>query len=148
MLSAGKTQSVVDKGGTMRSGLTRITAAVAASAVAVLVVAMAVQAAQPSDPGSPPSLGWTPSTAGGFAFGLAGVGKTATQTFTLANSGGSASAALTVTLTDAPGLSITEDNCTGTSLGPNKSCTVTVAYAPTASGPSSATLNAHGKKAA
>src|SRR5262245_20086233 len=133
----------------MRRRWTGITLAVAASVAAVLAVTMAGQAAgPPSDPGSPPSLGWTPSIAGGFGFGLVGVGKTATQTFTLTNSGGSASAALTVTLTGAPGLSITEDNCTGTSLGPAKSCTVTVEYAPTTSGPSRATLNAKGKKAA
>lgn len=128
---------------------TGITAAVATSVVAMLVFAMAGQAGgPPSNPGSPPSLDWTPSTAGGFDFGLLGVGKTATQTFTLTNSGGSASAALTITLSDAPGLSITEDNCSGTSLGPGKSCTVDVEYAPTTSGPSSATLNASGKKAA
>src|SRR5262249_62171991 len=124
MLSAGKTQSVVDKGGTMRSGLTRITAAVAASAVAVLVVAMAVQAAQPSDPGSPPSLGWTPSTAGGFAFGLVGVGKTATQTFTLPNSAGGASSALTGSLTAGRRPARTGGRRNRPSLGPRKDCTV------------------------
>ena len=133
----------------MHRGWASITTAVGACAVAVLVFAVAGQAGgPPSDPGSPPSLGWTPSTAGGFDFGLVGVGKTATQTFTLSNSGGSASAALTITLSDAAGLSLTEDNCTGTSLGPGKSCTVTVEYAPTASGPTRATLNAQGKKAA
>jgi hypothetical protein len=133
----------------MRRRSTGITGSVAVFAVAMLVVAVAGQAGgPPSDPGSPPSLDWTPSTAGSFGFGLVGVGKTATQTFTLTNSGGSASAALTVTLTDAPGLSITEDDCTGTSLGPAKSCTVTVEYAPTTSGSTSATLNASGKKAA
>src|SRR5262245_10276311 len=125
----------------MRRRRTRFSGAVVASAVVVLVVAVAGQA------GGPPSLAWSPSTSDSFDFGLTGVGKTATQTFTLINSGGSASAALTVTLTGPEAFAITEDNCSDTSLGPRKSCTVTVEYAPTASGPGSATLNASGKKA-
>src|SRR5262245_52866978 len=127
----------------MRRRRTRFSGAVVASAVVVLVVAVAGQA------GGPPSLAWSPSTSDSFDFGLTGVGKTATQTFTLTNSGGSASAALTVTLSGPAAFTITEDNCSHTSLGPRKSCTVTVEYAPTASGPSGdATLNASGKKAA
>jgi len=129
------------KGDAMRNRRSRIIGALAACAVTVLVVAVAGQA------GGPPSLAWSPSTDDSFGFGLVGVGKTVSQTFTLTNSGGSASAALTVTLTGPPELSITEDNCSETSLGPRKSCTVTVEYAPTASGPAgAATLNASGKK--
>src|SRR5262245_45515112 len=125
----------------MRNRRSRIIGALAACAVTVLVVAVAGQA------GGPPSLAWSPSTNDSFGFGLVGVGKTVSQTFTLTNSGGSASAALTVTLTGPPELSITEDTCSETSLGPRKSCTVTVEYAPTASGPArAATLDASGKK--
>jgi CHRD domain/Cep192 domain 4 len=127
----------------MRRGWSRIMGGVVVSAVAALVVVVTVQA------GGPPSLDWSPSTGGSFDYGLTGVGKTAAQTFTLSNSGGSASAALSVTLSGPAAFTITEDNCSGTSLGPRKSCTVTVEYAPTASGPSGpATLNATGKKAA
>ena len=127
----------------MRRGWTRIAGAMAAAAVVVLLAPVAGQA------GRPPSLAWAPSASGSFDYGMTGVGKTATQTFTLTNSGGSASAALTVTLSGPAAFTITEDNCTGTSLGPDKWCTVTVQYAPTASGPSGdATLNASGKKAA
>jgi hypothetical protein len=98
--------------------------------------------------GGPPSIAWSPSSGGGFDYGSVAVGHDSSQTFTLANSGGSASAALTVTLTGSPSFSITDDSCTGTSTGPRKSCTVTVDYAPTASaGAETATLSAQGKKA-
>jgi hypothetical protein len=98
-----------------------------------------------------PVLAWSPTTSSGtYDFGTVdGVGgKTATQTFTLTNSGDSASAMLTVTLPGSSAFSIIVDGCTATSLGPNKSCGVTVTFAPTVSGESdSATLTAQGKKA-
>ena len=130
----------------MRKRVVRIMLAAAVAAGALLVVVVGGQAG-----GSPPtpSIDWSPSTSGGFDFGLVAVGKTASQTFTLTNSGGSASAALTVTLSGPPTVTITDDTCTATSLGPGKSCTVTVQYAPTTSGPSGeVTLEATGKKAA
>jgi len=114
---------------------------VAALASVVLLLVAAVGQA-----GGPPSIGWSPSTSGSFGYGLVAVGHTSSQTFTLSNSGGSASAALTVALSGAPAFAITDDQCTGTSIGPNKSCSVTVEYAPTVSGASSATLTANGKK--
>jgi len=118
--------------------------AIAATVVGVLLAVAAVGWA-----GGPPSIDFSPSTSGAFDFGLLGVGHTASQTFTLTNSGGSASAALEVTLTGASAFSITDDGCTGTSLGPRKSCTVTIEYAPTAPGAAeTATLVAQGKKAA
>ena len=126
--------------------ITRIMLAVALGAGALLAVVTGGQARGVS---RTPSIDWSPSTTGGFDFGLVAVGKTALQTFTLTNSGGSASAALTVTLSGPPTVTIAEDNCTATSLGPGKSCTVTVEYAPTTSGPSGAVrLEATGKKAA
>ena len=130
----------------MRKRVVRIMLAAAVAAGASLVVVVGGQAG-----GSPrtPSIDWSPSTSGGFDFGLVAVGKTASQTFTLTNSGGSASAALTVTLSGPPTVTITDDTCTATSLGPGKSCTVTVQYAPTSSGPGGeVTLEASGKKAA
>jgi len=120
----------------------RLGAVAVACAAAVLAVAMGGQADRS------PSLEWSPTTNGSFDFGLVGVGKTASQTFTLTNSGGSASAALTVELSGPAAFTITDDTCTATSLGPRKSCTVSVEYAPTASGASgAATLDANGVKA-
>ena len=96
-----------------------------------------------------PVLGFTPSTNGAFDYGTVVVGQTAPQTFTLTNSGGSASASLTIALTGSAAFTKTADTCTPGSLGPGKSCSVTVVYSPTAAGQSdSATLTAKGKKAA
>jgi hypothetical protein len=116
--------------------------------VAVAAVTGMLLAATAGQAGGPPSIDWSPSTGGSFGYGLVGVGHTSSQTFTLTNSGGSASAALTVTLTGSGAFTLAADNCTGTSLGPRKSCDVTVEYAPTTSGAFTATLDANGKKAA
>ena len=98
--------------------------------------------------GGPPSLAWEPSTGGAFDYGLVGVGHESLQRFTLTNSGGSASAQLTVVLAGPAAFTVTADTCDG-SLGPRKSCAVTVRFAPTGSGPSGpATLHASGVKAA
>jgi hypothetical protein len=127
----------------MMGGSIRIFVVVAAAALGLLLFAALGQA------GGSPSLSWSPSTQGGFDFGTVGVGDNQSQTFTLTNSGGSASADLTVSVTGPETFTVTSDGCSGTSLGPNKSCTVTVEYAPTASGTSApATLEAQGKKAA
>src|SRR6266545_586956 len=96
-----------------------------------------------------PSLAFTPSTNGAYDYGTVVVCQTASQTFTLTNSGGSATAALTVALTGSAAFTKTADACTATSLGPGKSCSVTVVYSPTAAGQSdTATLAASGRKAA
>jgi hypothetical protein len=120
-------------------GLVRIM--VAAAAVAVTLLAPGAGQA-----GGPPSLAWSPSTSGSFDYGTVGVGHNASQTFTLTNSGGSSTARLTVTLSGSAAFTKTADTCKA--LGPGKSCTVTVQYAPTASGASTATLNGRGKKTA
>jgi hypothetical protein len=115
----------------------------------VLAWGGAAQAAQ-----VPPALAWSPTTSGTYDFGIVdGVGgKTPTQTFTLTNSGGSSTGTLApVALTNTSGtaFSITSDRCSGLSLGPRKSCQVTVEYAPTTSGESDiATLTATGEHAA
>src|SRR6266542_3552007 len=96
-----------------------------------------------------PALAFTPSTNGAYDYGTVVVCQTASQTFTLTNSGGSATAALTVALTGSAAFTKTADACTATSLGPGKSCSVTVVYSPTAAGQSdTATLTASGRKAA
>lgn len=71
------------------------------------------------------------------------------QTFVLKNSGGSATVALTVSLSGSVAFTKRADSCTATSLGPNKMCSVTVTYAPTTTGTSdSATLTGPVKKRA
>jgi hypothetical protein len=95
--------------------------------------------------GAPPSLAWSPSTGGSFDYGMVAVGHDSSQTFTITNSGGSASSKLTISLSGSASFAITANDCK--SLGPGKSCTVAVNYAPTASaGPEMATLSADGNK--
>lgn len=98
-----------------------------------------------------PSIAWSPATSGAFDFGTVFSGSSS-QTFTLTNTGSTATSALKVTLTLASGSSgftITADACSATSLGPKKTCTVSVSYAFTANGESdSATLTATSKKPA
>lgn len=71
---------------------------------------------------------------------------TDSQTFTLANSGGKASGKLAVTVGGAAQFTVTADTCTGTSLKPGRSCTVTVQFAPADSELVTATLTAASKK--
>src|SRR6266511_2364412 len=122
----------------------RLVRTVGALAVAV---ALLVPAAGQAD--GEPALAFTPSTNGAYDYCTVVVGQTASQTFTLTNSGGSATAALTVALTGSAAFAKTADACTATSLGPGKSCSVTVVYSPTVVGQSdTATLTASGRKAA
>ncbi len=69
---------------------------------------------------------------------------------TLTSNGGSATSALKITLAPPTGFTIKTDACTSTSLGPGKSCTVTVTYtAPAAPGQASqATITAASNKPA
>jgi uncharacterized repeat protein (TIGR01451 family) len=68
------------------------------------------------------------------------------QLFTFTNTGTKGTSALTVSLSGASAFTIAADNCTGTSLGKGKSCTVTVRFAPAAAGPVTATLRAISKQ--
>src|SRR5215218_4031584 len=96
-----------------------------------------------------PALDWSPATNGAYDFGTVTVGQTASQTFTLTNSGGSATGILTVALSGSSAFTKTADGCTMISLGPRRSCNVTVEYAPTtADQHDSGTLSATGKKPA
>lgn len=97
--------------------------------------------------GGSPSIAWSPS--GSYDYGAVTPGQTASKTFTLTNSGGSATGMLSVSLSGsgATAFSITSNTCGGTALGKGKSCAVTVRFAPTTAGQSySATLTATGKK--
>jgi hypothetical protein len=116
----------------------------AAAAVAVAMLSVGASAAQA---GTPPALGFSPSSG---TFGPVGAGSTTSaETFTLMNSGGSATGALTISLSGpgAAAFTITSDTCSATSLGPKKRCAVMVTYTATSSGNSdTATLTATGKK--
>lgn len=97
--------------------------------------------------GGAPAIAWSPATNGTYDYGAVAPGQTASQTFTLTNSGGSATGMLSVSLFGSSAFSITSNACTGTALGKGKSCAVTVQYAPTTAGQSdTATLTASGKK--
>jgi hypothetical protein len=92
-----------------------------------------------------PSLSFTPSS---WTAGPIASGTTTSQTFTLTNTGGMASGTITVTLSGSAAFTTIADTCTGRSLGPDKSCSVTVQYAPTSNGESdTATLSANGEHA-
>lgn len=94
---------------------------------------------------APPLLTFTPSS---WTAGPIASGTTTTQTFKLTNTGGKASGALTITLPAASAFSTTADTCTGRSLGPGMSCSVTVQYAPASNGENdTATLAATGTQA-
>ena len=105
-------------------------------AVAVL---LGLPAAVASAGGAPAALGFQPSA---HAYGQVSVGQTSERQFRLANTGGRASSALTVTVSGLRGFTITADTCTGTSLGPGKSCAVTVRFTPVAVGAATATVAA------
>jgi len=119
-------------------------AAVVVGVTAGLVLASGVGVASAA---GGPVLTWSPTTsAGSYSYAPLVPGRTASQTFTLTNTGTSATSALAVTLAG-PAFTKTADGCTGTSLGPNKSCQVTVRYAPTGYGQSdTATLTASNNK--
>ena len=115
-----------------------------AALIAVGVLGLALLLPTAGQAARAPATAFNPSS---YDYGTVDAGTTASKTFTLTNSGGSATAALTVSLTGASAFSKTADTCTATSLGPNKSCSVTVQYAPTTDGASdSATLTASSKK--
>ena len=125
-------------------GWRRVAAAAAVAALAAAVAGLAGAGPATAKP-KPPVLAFTPSS---HDYGQVTTGQTASQAFTLTNSGGQATGRLKVTLTGAAGFSITGDRCSGRSLGPGKSCTVSVGFAPTSLGTVTATLTAAGKKPA
>ena len=88
----------------------------------------------------PAALAFIPSP---FDFGQVGTGQTSSpQTFTLANTGGQATGALTDTLTGAAAFTVTGDTCTGISLVAGGTCTVAVRFAPASIATDTATLTA------
>ena len=121
----------------------RSTRALATLAVAVTALGLAA----PAQAGTSPVLAFTSSPSP--AFGSVAVGSSLDRTFTLTNTGGSASAAITASVAPTGAFTIPTggNKCTGVSLGPKKTCTITVRYTPAAAGASdSATLTASAKK--
>ena len=100
-------------------------------------------------PSGPPSLTFSHSSSP-YNYGSVTVGNTASQVFTLTNSGGSGSGVLKLaplSPTSTP-FHTTNDHCSATSLGPGMSCSVTVIFAPTGPGLNTATLTATSAKGA
>ena len=106
-------------------GLIRIIGAAAATAAAVVTLAFAATVGQAA---RPPVIAWSPASP--FDYGTVDVGQADSQTFALTNSGGSATGMLSVTLGGAAEFTITADACSGTALGPGKTCNVMVQYPP------------------
>jgi centrosomal CEP192-like protein len=92
--------------------------------------------------GAPPPTAFSPT----FWVTAIHAGTSATKEFTLTNTGGNATGALTLTIFPSGPFTISADGCTGVSLGPDKSCKVTVQYAPVTAGTDRAGLTAASKK--
>ena len=125
----------------MRGLMRRV--AVVAGGVVVLGGVAGMAAGVASAKAEPPALAFSQSSPG---YGSVTVGKKVSQVFTLTNSGGKASGALKLSVSGSGAFSITSDRCQGRSLGPGKSCTVAVKFAPAGAGPETATLTATGVK--
>src|SRR5438105_3615101 len=97
-----------------------------AGAGMVLAAATVILGAGAAAAAGGPVLAFTPSP---FDYGQVSVGQTATETFTLANTGGKASGMVTFTLPGSAEFTITAVTCPGIGLGPGKTCKVTVQFA-------------------
>jgi hypothetical protein len=98
---------------------------------------------------SAPALSWSPSSNGVYDYGTVAAGGGSMQAFTLTNSGGTATGSLAIALSGSAAFVKTADSCSAISLGPNKSCAVSVRYAPAVASPAdTGTLTATSKKPA
>jgi hypothetical protein len=85
--------------------------------------------------GTAPVLTWSPTTSvHAYSYRALNPGETASQVFTLTNSGSPASTAVKLTLTGPAAFTLTADYCSGKRLGAGASCTVTVRYTPASYG--------------
>jgi hypothetical protein len=108
----------------------------------VVLVALALIAPASARAGDPPPMAFSPE----FWATAIHSGTSRTNDFTLTNSGRNATGVLTLTISPSGPFTISVDGCTGVSLGPGKSCTVTVRYAPVTAGTTWAGLTAISKK--
>jgi hypothetical protein len=113
-----------------------LVAAAAALALVGLPTGVASAAAGPAE------LALQPAP---YDFGQVSVGERPERTFTLGNTGGRASGALTFRVSGSAAFTIIADTCPP-SLGPGKTCAVSVRFAPTATGTVTATLTAANKR--
>ncbi len=82
-----------------------------------------------------PALSWSPLTsAHAYRYRVINPGETASQVFTLTNTGGPTSTPVEVALTGSAAFTMTADSCSGQRLGTGASCTVTVQYSPASYG--------------
>jgi hypothetical protein len=117
------------------------TIGVLGAAAAMLLATVAVQAS------GAPKLAWSPSTSGSYDYGTldAWRGRDKLGHVHPQKLGRHGSGTLAIALSGSAAFTETADGYTGRSLGPKKSCGVTVEYAPTANSESdSATLTANG----
>jgi len=116
------------------------------SVVATLVALSLTTAGAAAKPGPMPVF--SPQSNGVYDYGIVPIGSHSDQTFTLTNAGGTATAALAVSLSGSSAFTKVADTCSAVSLGPAKRCTITVRYLPTASAAATATLTATSVKPA
>lgn len=117
----------------------------AALAAATALVLVGLPASVASAGAAPAVLAFRPAP---YDYGHVTVGQKPERVFTLANAGGRASSSMTVQVSGSTAFSVTADTCSGTSLGPGKSCTVTVRFTPTGVGAVTAELAAASKNRA
>ena len=119
----------------------RIVSALVVSSAAVATMALGTATADAVTVA--PTLSWSPTTSSNtFDFGTVRVDAASTQAFTLRNSGLLPTGRLSVSLTGSSAFAVTADSCTGKNLAYNKTCSVTLRYAPGTVGDSVATLSA------
>jgi hypothetical protein len=117
------------------AGVVALAAEMALLAGADPAAATPLRAARPAAP----VLVFSPAP---YDYGQVSDGQVATQTFTLANSGNKATGHLRVRLSGPAAFTITGDHCRGTRLRPDRTCTITVQFAPASAGQQAATLTA------
>jgi hypothetical protein len=116
-----------------------VRASVAAAAALALI---AIPAGSVSAAAGPAVLAFQPAP---YDYGQVSMGERPERAFTLVNTGGRASGALTFRVSGSAAFTITADTCPP-SLGPGKACTVSVQFAPTTPGAAAATLTAANKR--
>jgi hypothetical protein len=110
--------------------------------VGISVVIVGLLTAASAQAAKTAGVAWAPG--GSFDYGTldAADGGNASQTFTLRNTDGKPTGALSISLTGSGAFTKTADTCTGTKLSSKRTCSVTVKYAPSANGSDNATLSA------
>lgn len=106
---------------------------------ALAAVAVTTSGTQPAQAAAGPKF--APS-ASPLTFNFVPVGSSATKTETVTNAGGSALrlSGLTIGSRDAADFKVSADNCTGSTLAPGATCTVSVTFKPSVSGTRAAVL--------